>query len=104
MARITSFLVGAGVMYLLDPSRGRARRARLQNALVHAAKRERDLVRRGLRDAKHRAHGASERARRMFSEPVPDAVVLGRIRAQLGRAIAHARALDIEVRDGKAIL
>lgn len=104
MARITSFLVGAGVMYLLDPARGRARRARLQNALVHAAKRERDLVRRGLRDARHRAHGASERARRMFSEPVPDAVVLGRIRAQLGRAIAHARALDIEVREGKAIL
>ena len=104
MARITPFLVGAGVMYLLDPDRGRTRRTRVKNALVHAAKRERDLLRRGLRDARHRAIGASERARRMFSEPVPDAVVLGRIRAQLGRAVAHARALDIDVRDGKAIL
>ncbi|MBV8757348.1 MAG: SRPBCC family protein [Deltaproteobacteria bacterium] len=92
------------MMYLLDPQRGRTRRARLQSALVHAAKRERDLLKRGLRDARHRAKGASERARRVFSEPVPDAVVLGRIRAQLGRAIAHARALDIDVRDGKAIL
>lgn len=104
MARITSFLVGVSAMYLFDPDRGRARRARVRDTVIKNARRERDLLVRGLRDAKHRAIGASERARRMFSEPVPDVVVLGRIRAQLGRAVAHARALEIEVRDGKAIL
>jgi len=104
MSRITSFLAGAGLMYLLDPDRGRHRRARLGNTLAHARKAERDLVRKGLRDAKQRARGVSERARRVFSEPAPDGVVLGRIRAQLGRAVSHSRVIDVEVRDGKVIL
>lgn len=104
MARITSFLAGAGLMYLLDPDRGRHRRARLGNTFAHARKAERDLLRKGLRDAKQRARGVSERARRVFSEPAPDGVVLGRIRAQLGRAVSHSRVIDVEVRDGRVIL
>ena len=104
MSRITSFLVGAGLMYMLDPDRGRQRRARVGHTLTHARKAERTLLRKGLRDARQRARGISERARRAFSEPAPDAVVLGRVRAQLGRAIAHARVIDVEVRDGRVIL
>src|SRR3954464_1533401 len=104
MSRITSFLVGAGLMYLFDPDRGRQRRTRLGQQVVHTARAEKDLLRRGIRDARQRAKGVSERARRVFSEPAPDAVVLGRIRAQLGRAISHARVIDIEVREGRVIL
>jgi uncharacterized membrane protein len=106
MARFTSFVVGAGLMYLLDPQRGRARRARVVNALVHASKAERRLVRKGLRDARQRLQGVSERSRRVFSEPAPDEVILGRVRSRLGRAIAHAHAhaLDLEVKDGRLIL
>jgi uncharacterized membrane protein len=106
MARFTSFVVGAGLMYLLDPQRGRARRARVVNALVHATKAERRLVRKGLRDARQRLQGVTERSRRMFSEPAMDEVVIGRVRSRLGRAIAHghAHALDIEVKQGRVIL
>jgi uncharacterized membrane protein len=106
MARFTSFVVGAGLMYLLDPQRGRARRARVMNTLVHASKAERRLVRKGLRDARQRLQGVSERSRRVFSEPAPDEVILGRVRSRLGRAVAHAHAhaLDLEVKDGRAIL
>ena len=93
-------------MYLLDPDRGNARRARIKNALVHASRVESDLLRKGLRDAQNRAQGMTMRARRVFSEPAEDQVVLGRIRARLGRAVshAHAHAVDIEVTDGRAIL
>jgi uncharacterized membrane protein len=106
MARFTSFVIGAGLMYLLDPQRGRARRARLVNALVHANKAERRLFRKGLRDARQRLQGVSERSRRVFSEPAPDEVILGRVRSRLGRAIAHAHAhaLDLEVKEGRVIL
>jgi uncharacterized membrane protein len=106
MARFTSFVVGAGLMYLLDPQRGRARRARVINALVHASKAERRLVRKGLKDARQRLHGVTERSRRVFSEPAPDEVILGRVRSRLGRAVAHAHghALDIECKDGRVIL
>lgn len=106
MARFTSFVVGAGLMYLLDPDRGNARRARIRNALLHATKVESNLLRKGLRDAQNRAQGMTMRARRVFSEPAEDQVVLGRIRARLGRAVshAHAHAIDIEVTGGRAIL
>jgi uncharacterized membrane protein len=104
MARFTSFVVGAGLMYLLDPDRGRQRRARIGNALVHASKVERNLFRKGVRDASNRVQGIRRRTRRAFSEPAGDAVVLGRIRARLGRAIAHAHALDVEVKNGRAIV
>jgi uncharacterized membrane protein len=105
MARFSSFVVGAGLMYLLDPDRGTARRARFKNALVHAGKVEGNLFRKGLRDAQNRAQGVKKRVRRAFSEPAADEVVLGRIRARLGRAVthAHAHAIDIEIRDGRAI-
>ena len=91
---------------MLDPDRGNGRRARVKNALVHAGKVEGDLFRKGFRDAQNRVQGASMRARRVFSEPAPDEVVLGRIRARLGRAVTHAHghALDIEVKDGRAVL
>jgi len=106
MARFSSFVVGAGLMYLLDPDRGNARRARIKNALVHATKVESNLLRKGLRDAQNRAQGMTMRARRVFSEPAEDQVVLGRIRARLGRAVshAHAHAIDIDVTGGRAIL
>jgi len=106
MARFTSFVVGAGLMYMLDPERGRQRRARVTNALVHAGKVERNLFRKGLRDAQNRAQGAGMRARRIFSEPASDEVVLGRIRSRLGRAVPHGHmhALEIEVKEGRTIL
>lgn len=93
-------------MYLLDPDRGTARRARIKNALVHASKVESNLFRKGLRDAQNRAQGVTMRARRVFSEPAADEVVLGRIRARLGRVVAHAHAhaIDIEVKDGRVVL
>jgi uncharacterized membrane protein len=59
-----------------------------------------------LRDAQNRAQGVTMRARRVFSEPAGDEVVLGRIRARLGRVVshAHAHAIDIDVKDGCAVL
>jgi len=93
-------------MYLLDPDRGNARRARIKNALVHASKVESNLFRKGLRDAQNRAQGMTMRVRRVFSEPAADEVVLGRIRARLGRVVAHAHAhaIDIAIQDGRVVL
>lgn len=106
--KLTSFpgavLLGAGLMYFLDPVRGRKRRARINEAVIHAQKRERELFGKAARDARHRAHGLVERAKHRPSPDAPDVVIDSRVRACLGRAVSHPGALDVVVHDGRVIL
>lgn len=108
MFKLTSFpgglLLGAGLMYLLDPVRGRRRRARILEAVHHAERRERELLSRAARDARQRVHGLTERMMHRPSSDVPDQVIVERVRSRLGRVISHPRAVDVAVIDGRAIL
>jgi len=108
MFKLTSFpggfLFGVGLMYLLDPVRGRARRARILEAVHHAERRERELLGRGARDARQRVHGLTERVKHRPSSEVPDVVIAERVRSRLGRVVSHPRAVDVAVVDGRAIL
>jgi uncharacterized membrane protein len=106
--KLTSFpggvLLGAGLMYFMDPIRGRKRRARINEAVQHAQRHERDLLAKASRDARQRAHGLVERAKHRPSPDAPDQVIESRVRACLGRAVSHPGALDVAVVDGRAIL
>lgn len=106
--KLTSFpgavLLGAGLMYFLDPVRGRRRRARVNEAVTHAQRHERQLLGKAARDARHRAHGLVERVKHRPSPDAPDVVVESRVRACLGRAVSHPGALDVVVHDGRVIL
>ncbi len=108
MSKLTSFpggvLIGASLMYFLDPVRGRKRRARIQEAVTHAERVERELFGRAVRDAQHRVHGLTERVIHPPSSDVDDVVIAERVRARLGRAVSHPRALEVVVHDGRAIL
>jgi len=108
MSKLASFpgglLLGAGLMYLLDPVRGRRRRARILEAVHQAERHERELLGRAARDARHRMHGLTERVMHRPSTDVPDQVVVDRVRSRLGRVISHPRAVDVAVVDGRAIL
>jgi uncharacterized membrane protein len=100
----TGLLVGAGLMYFLDPFRGRKRRARIAEAATHAQRVERELVGKAVRDAQHRVRGLSERVRHPMASEVSDGVLVGRARAALGRVVSHPSAIEIEVHDGRAIV
>jgi uncharacterized membrane protein len=106
--KLTSFpgglALGAGLMYFLDPIRGRKRRARINEAVTHAQRQERDLLAKAARDARQRAHGLVERAKHRPSPDAPDQVIDSRVRACLGRAVSHPGALDIIVHEGRVIL
>jgi uncharacterized membrane protein len=106
--KVTSFpggiMLGAGLMYFLDPIRGRKRRARINDAVLHAQRYERELVEKAARDARQRAHGLVERAKHRPSSDASDQVLESRVRACLGRAVSHPGALDVAVVDGRAIL
>src|SRR5439155_2710441 len=95
--KLSGVLVGAGLMYFFDPVRGRKRRARISEATTHAQRVERELVAKAVRDAQHRAHGLSERVKHPLATDVPDAVLEGRVRAQLGRIVSHPRAIEASV-------
>jgi uncharacterized membrane protein len=108
MSKLASFpgglLLGAGLMYLLDPVRGRRRRARILEAVHHAERKERELFDKAARDARQRLHGLTERVKHRPSSDVPDQVIVDRVRSRLGRVVSHPRAVDVTVLDGRAIL
>lgn len=93
--------LGAGAMFLLDPRRGRARRARVADKAVRAARRGRRAIRATSRDLAHRTWGvaAEVRSRLRPNHPTDD-VIRGRARAALGRAVSHPHAVDVTVRNG----
>jgi uncharacterized membrane protein len=88
----------------MDPIRGRKRRARINEAVMHAQRAERELLAKASRDARHRAHGLVERAKHRPSPDAPDQVIESRVRACLGRAVSHPGALDVAVVAGRAVL
>jgi hypothetical protein len=98
---LTAAAAGAGVMYLLDPERGRRRRARVREQLVRAAHRTGDAVDSTSRDMTNRARGVvAELRHRLTSVPVSDEVLRERVRARIGAAIGSAGSIEAIVSDG----
>jgi len=92
-------------MYWFDPTSGRRRRARLRDRALSLAKDTRHGVDVGARDLAHRMGGMAAEARHLFDDGQCDDGVLGeRIRASLGRAVAHPGAVDVETAGGRVLL
>lgn len=91
---------GAGMMYLLDPTRGRTRRARLAGQAAGAYHDARDYADKIQRDLRNRASGMVEQAKtklsRSHDEEVSDQKLEARIRSSLGHETS--RSSDIQVR------
>ena len=91
------FAAGAGVMFLLDPRQGGARRAfirdksvRVKHELEHAA----DI---GLRDLSHRTVGLIARTQSGRPLDVSPDVLVERVRATLGHHCSHPHAIDVKI-------
>ena len=103
-SKLSAALAGAGLMYFLDPDRGHPRRVKLANAAVHARRRERELVDKAMRDARHRVQGVTARVKHKGDQDISDEVLDGRVHTRLGRAVSHPRAIGLSVSDGHVIL
>ena len=97
--------LGAGLMFLLDPDRGRRRRALVRDKAVAANRRLADRTAATLEDASNRARGIAAEARRLWrAEKVADDVLSERVRARLGQVCARPRDVVVEVHDGRVVL
>jgi uncharacterized membrane protein len=109
MKPISSALAGVGagvtVAYFLDPTSGPRRRAGVRDTFAHSAVITRRAIGATSRDVAHRAQGTAASLRRLIDSRAPDdAIVVERVRAQLGRLLSHPRAVDVFARDGVVTL
>ena len=95
----------AAAMYLLDPTSGRRRRARLQQSLASSAGRLGAGMRVAARDMNYRMQGVVAEAAHAF-EPrdTSDDVLRERVRSRLGRVVSHPGAIDVQAVDGVVTL
>jgi osmotically-inducible protein OsmY len=96
-------LAGAAGAMLLDPARGAARRARLRDEAASYGHRARETAEKRAQDAANRARGRRYELAHQ-DEEVTDALLVQRVRAQLGKPVRHPGAIEVRAEMGKVVL
>jgi hypothetical protein len=98
--------LGAAAMYVLDPDRGRRRRALARGKARRAVADIGNFFAVAARDAANRMHGLRARARRLIGRAAApdDLMVIERVRARMGRIVSHPHAIQIGALGGRVIL
>lgn len=98
--------LGAGAMYLLDPQRGRRRRAMLRDGISARADDSQRFFRKSGRDMGNRARGVAAKTRnRIFpAGEVDDEVLVERVRSKMGRYVSNPGAIEVLAEDGRITL
>ena len=101
-----SALLGAVAMFLLDPDKGRRRRALARDKARSLLAETRDAVGVASRDASHRIQGMRARARRFLDRggAIDDLQLIERVRARMGRIVSHPHAIQVGANDGRITL
>lgn len=106
---MNQLLIGTGVgmlaAFMLDPDRGRRRRALVGDQLRRARHKAGDAMGATARDIGNRSAGVVAAARGRFAkEDVDDTTLVNRVRARLGRVCSHPGAIDAEAHNGTVTL
>ncbi len=97
--------LGTGIMYLLDPDRGKRRRALVRDQLKHAMRKTGDGLGATARDVSNRARGLAAQVQSKISGEEPtDGVLVQRVRSKLGRVVSHPSAIQTSAEAGKVTL
>jgi hypothetical protein len=102
---LTYLGLGAGLMYFFDPNCGRRRRALARDQGIHWMHEIEDAVGVVSRDLSNRTAGLTAEAKSLFSDGrASEETIEARVRAALGRAVSHPRALQVEAHGGRVSL
>jgi hypothetical protein len=97
--------LGTGLMFLLDPDRGRRRRALLRDKCAWSARKTGEAFEVTKRDLANRAQGIASTIQSTFSSaPADDSVITDRVRSKMGRIVSHPGAVEVTTQDGKVTL
>jgi uncharacterized membrane protein len=97
--------LGAAVMYMVDPDRGKRRRALVRDKLVRATHKAPEAISATARDISNRVRGLTAEAASAFSsEDVSDEVLVQRIRSKLGRIVSHPSSIQVAANQGLVVL
>jgi uncharacterized membrane protein len=98
--------LGAGLMYLNDPDRGRRRRSMIRGKMTRAWNETSTGLRKTAQYTAGSTRGLMHEARGLFSpeQEVDDRKLAARIRSMMGRVVTHPRAIDILVSNGNVIV
>jgi uncharacterized membrane protein len=103
---LASAVLGAVAMYVMDPDKGRRRRALARDKALSVVGDTQYAFGVATRDASHRVQGWRARARRLFTqEDAPDDLrLIERVRARLGRLVSHPHAIQVGANQGRITL
>lgn len=97
---------GAGLMYILDPNRGRSRRVVLRDKAARGIRVLQRETNKQLRNAGNHLRGQIRELRSSVHDRasnIDDDILLDRVHAQLGREVRHMRMLDLHIENGRVI-
>ena len=98
--------LGAGLMYLFDPEKGRGRRSSTLDKLRKAGRQGSRKITATGRDLGHRAKGLAATGKQRFGkeQQVPDGRLVERVRAEMGHHVSNAQALTVSAMNGRITL
>jgi osmotically-inducible protein OsmY len=93
--------LGAALMYVFDPDRGKGRRARIRDKVDSTAHKLGDAAEKMGRDISNRAQGMVAETKSIFrQEEIPDDVLVQRVRSRFGRLPVEIGGFDVRAHDG----
>jgi hypothetical protein len=97
--------LGVLAMYIFDPVAGRRRRALGRDKLVRLRHQAEEAARVTARDLKNRILGTVAEGRAaLLEDRVDDAVLVERVRSNLGFLVRHPSSIEVQASDGRVIL
>ena len=93
--------LGAALMYVFDPDRGKGRRARIRDKVDSTAHKIGDAAEKMGRDISNRAQGMVAQSKSLFSnQGITDDVLVQRVRSRFGRLPVEIAGFDVLAHDG----
>ena len=98
--------MGAGIMFMLDPARGRTRRAKLRDKATSVYTESASYAGKIQKDLRNRASGvvAAAKSKWQREDGVSDQKLEARVRSALGRMTSHPHAIRVRAQNGLVTL